>query len=629
MRVQSMICTCCVLAVAASAARAGDSKVPDGLAVKDLTPVKVLTTPKHAPVVLVDKGQAKAKVYVAQNAAGASLGILLRELTETVKLASGADLERVGAMPGKDVPAIVIGDCEESRAAGVDAAALPVEGFVIKTAPNRVFLVGSTRTLTEENAPPGPYSNEGTAWALADFLERSVGVRWYWPVNAGGRSVVPFKSLQIPPVHYADEPAFRKRECYPPDSYDVNAGGDLLFAKSIPSGVTKLDMSVMLAGLRNGNSWPYMIKVHMPQQIWKNQKLVDTHQELFKLTKEGKRNFSQLCYGHPNTLAFLLAGCDAVWGKNKDAMVPWCDIGVSWVTETCVTLSPFDYPVDCCCEYCSKLYDPKGGNRGTGSMIMGAFLKKFADEVKKRWPDKKVMYLPYWNYTAFPKGLDLPDNIEAQVCTMAFALMRQPSYRAQTEEFIGDWSRQVKGKVQTWEYHHRTIGYPGVYIQYPHVVKDYYQKNRDRLRGSFLNGGDIQDWTVAAPTHYVLMKALWNPDLDVDAAWAEMCQRQFGKAAGTALEFLNLAADRWEKTPWSIEQQGGMEDMGYLEPSIYRETWPDDVVARMKDLWLKAREELKDDPPALQRFLYVTWNMEGFLSEVKARSQPASRPAGQ
>ena len=33
----------------------------------------------------------------------------------------------------------------------------------------------------------------------------------------------------------------------------------------------------------------------------------------------------------------------------------------------------------------------------------------------------------------------------------------------------------------------------------------------------------------------------------MDAAWDVMCQRQFGKAAGTARELLKLAADRWEK----------------------------------------------------------------------------------
>jgi hypothetical protein len=85
-------------------------------------------------------------------------------------------------------------------------------------------------------------------------------------------------------------------------------------------------------------------------------------------------------------------------------------------------------------------------------------------------------------------------------------------------------------------------------------------------------------------------------------------------------ELLKLAADRWENAPWSIEKQGGMDDMGYLEPSIYRETWPPEVAEQMTALWKKACAEVKDDPPASQRLLYVTWTMERFTEELKAES---------
>ena len=109
----------------------------------------------------------------------------------------------------------MIGDCAASRAAGIEAATIPVEGFVIKTAPNRVFLVGSTTRLPEVVDFNGPYGNEGTAWAVADFLERFLAVRWYWPVNAGGRSVVQARRLEIRQPHYSDEPVFQNANAFP------------------------------------------------------------------------------------------------------------------------------------------------------------------------------------------------------------------------------------------------------------------------------------------------------------------------------------------------------------------------------------------------------------------------------
>jgi hypothetical protein len=68
-----------------------------------------------------------------------------------------------------------------------------------------------------------------------------------------------------------------------------------------------------------------------------------------------------------------------------------------------------------------------------------------------------------------------------------------------------------------------------------------------------------------------------------------------------------------------------MDDMGYLEQSIYRETWPPEVVARLTSLWEKARAELKDDPAALQRFLYVTWSLEYFPAEVAEQQNGAKK----
>jgi hypothetical protein len=53
----------------------------------------------------------------------------------------------------------------------------------------------------------------------------------------------------------------------------------------------------------------------------------------------------------------------------------------------------------------------------------------------------------------------------------------------------------------------------------------------------------------------------------------------------------------------------------------FRESWPPDVVARMKALRDKALAELADDPVARQRFLYWTWTFDAFLKEAEAIPQ--------
>ena len=154
----------------------------------DLTPIALHPAAKHPPVPLARDGRPLAVVYVAEANPSASLALLVGELVEVLRLTTGAALEKVAEPPTPDQPAIIIGDCAEARAAGIDAEALPTEGFVVKTATNRVFLVGSTKALPAmdpHSLGGAPYANAGTAWAVADFLERFVGVRWYWPTDVG------------------------------------------------------------------------------------------------------------------------------------------------------------------------------------------------------------------------------------------------------------------------------------------------------------------------------------------------------------------------------------------------------------------------------------------------------------
>ena len=254
-------------------AKPGDDMKSQTASARDLMPVKMLDAAKHEPITIVRDGVAKAIVCVADPHPSPALLKMLEELVTSVRLTTGATLPVVAQPPGASQPAIVVGDCPASRAAGIKADEIPIEGFVVKTVANRVYLVGSTQPL-----PPGSnkwefWANDGTAWAVADFLERFVGVRWYWPLEAGGRSVEEHKTLVVPPTHYADAPAFRMRT-HVPDKYAPPwqstwfepGGGQPPFP--LPAGTKELSMEPLLTCLREGNSWPYTVKSHEPQSLF-------------------------------------------------------------------------------------------------------------------------------------------------------------------------------------------------------------------------------------------------------------------------------------------------------------------------------------------------------------------------
>ena len=599
------------LLLVAGTALADTTKAPD------LFPVKMQAAPKHAPVELVRAGKPVGVVYVAAPQPSARLKLMLGELVETIKLRTGAELQVVTEGPPADKPAIIIGDCEEARKAGINAANLPIEGFVVKTAANRVYLVGSTKAL-----PPGSdrytfFSNEGTAWALSDFLERFVGVRWYWGTAQGGRTVEKAAHLAIQPVHYTDAPVFRKR-------VHSNSHGSISLETTfsrVPVGIPAVfkdvksyDLRATLAGLREGNSWPYLVKCHEPQQFWHGyDQIVQQYPKLFSLNAEGKPAGRMLCYSSSDALRYILSPCEATWDQGKKAS--------SWVTTQCLSISPGDAPIDCHCEACKKLYEPDapqyGATRGEASRNVALFVKKACEEVKKRWPDKKVIYLPYWNYAHCPEDIEFPDNLEIEMATTGFANYRETDARKAIETELRQWSQKAGGKITTWEYTCWVICWTHAPIQFPYVAQEYYRENRDILEGSFLNGADLQEWTKNAPSLYVLTRLLWNPDIDVSATLDEMCRRLYGPGAATSRKLLQLMCDRWEKAPWT-EKLGAA---GHMPDTLFNETWPKEVVAEMEKLYRQARDEMKADPVALARFDYWNCTFEAFLKEAKLRRQ--------
>jgi hypothetical protein len=607
------------LIVAAAACAAGPMDAPD------LFPVAMKEAPNHVPVELVRDGKPLAVVVMTDPAPSAALKTMLAELVEAVKLSTGAELTVVTEPPDGNQAAIVIGDCEASRAAGIDAATLPIEGFEVKTAANRVFLVGSTARLPSNRGTSDLFGNDGTAWAVSDFLERFVGVRWYWPVNFAGRTVVNTSGLTVPPAHYSDAPVFRKRSHFPGE-YGGNLWQSRWTEKRQPeppalgNGIEKADMRTLLTGLRGGNSWPYLIKVHEPQGFrWhRSPEWFAENAAMFQVNRDGGRSKEVFCYSSQAAYDFLMQGAATAWDDGKP--------GPSWITELCFSISPGDEMVVCHCEPCRKLFNPQapqyGAVRGEASAVMGQFVKKVCEEVARRWPDKKVIYLPYWNYALCPEDIAFPDNLEIEFCTTGAGGLREAYVREGLDRQIRLWSEKAGGPITTWEYSCWITTWTHAPFQYPNALQSYYRANREHLAGSFINGGSFTEWNKTAPTLYVWMRLLWNPEINVAATLDEMCRRLFGPGAETSRKLLQLMIDRWETAPWS-ERLGAS---GHLSPVIFNETWPPEVVAEMEALYRQAREEMKDAPVELARFDFWNWTFEAFLREAGERRHAYAVP---
>jgi len=543
------------------------------LAGKDLNPVTHKDPAQHAPIPLARDGQPAITLCVMDTTNTRYERLAIDELQSCFAAIFGEKMPVLeGRLPDGDTPALIIGDSEAVREVGIEPDKLPIEGFVIKTTPNRIFIVGHDDT---------DLRSYGTAWGVYEFLERVLDVRWYWPEKHGGRTLSPRDAQSVEPMWFEDAPVYRKRQMWP---------------GHLP------ELRKLQTALRSADSWPIRLVVHAPHKwgpIFK-----DDRPEIFQLSESGQRHNVMLCYSNPRTLETYLE----VIGKHMNGE-PQPEEAAQIIHGNAITVSPWDVSVSCRCEDCRALYDAEAGQYGSASPILEKFVRELAAEVGKRWPELVVIYLPYLNYTLAATDQPFPGNVEVQLCGMpGLALYKEPAVWDRFQGNIDRWAELTSRPVQTWDYSCWPLSSTRAPYQYPHVLKRYYNVNSEKIVGSFINGeGD--HWPRSNFSLYCWLKLLWDPAFDVDAAADEACERLFGPAAKPMRELWRLQAERWEQSRFP----GGQ----LAAEHVYREAFPKPVIEKIKSLVEQARNLASDDPTVLGRIDYYTSPFDAFYREYE------------
>lgn len=485
-------------------------------------------------VTLVAAGRAGAVIVCDQKNAPARAAA--EDLAEHVRLATGVTLPILGDDQPRTGPVILVGESRQTKEQGIRSDDLPPEGFRVQSFAGGVAIVGP-----------------GTAHGVCDFLERFVGVRWYYP-GEDGTYVPRLENLKVPPVHYTDHPRTGLRNMWPWQAQGLGP--------ETPPGTSWYDLPFARALWRH-----YRQSQRIPGVPCHTLPNWNVHKKEFPETLEllgAQRNDhtpvgGMPCFGNPQTLKVLLADIEA-FDRHEDRPYPWkLDNGTLCAppTPTAIYFSPPDKEVDCQCKFCEALRVPDGGRWGASSRIVGTFVANLAREVKTRWPERTVIYLPYQNYTEPLAGIEFPGNVYVGICLMNGAgNMRDPAVRATYDRWISGWRKLTGRQVQLWEYQ----CWPGTTFpfQMPHLLQDFYRAHRDDRTGSFINGAGNpatipgQQWAFQHPTLYCWFRLLWNPDFDVDAALEEYVRLMYGPSQAPMRKILRLLTDRWEKTDWKV-----------------------------------------------------------------------------
>lgn len=358
------------------------------------------------------------------------------DLAWHLKKITGADFEIVTADKARDGFKILVGDSAFTRNR---SAALVGQQYVVDVRTDAIELVGrdaadftKIKGVYEENGVlrasgcPGLFEEQGSMYAVYEFLEKNVGVTWVdaydcgtlFPsapslgVATGYRLYEPFMAYRGGTIEYSPDPRLWKdgtseakelRSLCFADPKAVRERFRLFQARQRAGGEK--------AGANHSFYWWY-------DRFWNanSRNFEGKHPEYFATGYDGEP--PQLCYLNPKVIEITVKDIRAYLdhGGYTNRYRGVGSVGPQWGKNRYV-LEPMDNPGFCKCERCAPYYEPaREKDNSQHSTYWYTFVAEVAKHIRESHPTAKIGTLAYMSHEGLPKGVRLPDNVQVYFC---------------------------------------------------------------------------------------------------------------------------------------------------------------------------------------------------------------------
>jgi len=496
----------------------------------------------------------------------------VQEMTNALSRVLGADIPVVRE-PSGDRVSILLGDSDWTREAGVETAALPRDGFVIKTVgSNRLVIAGrdghTPRYFNLPDYQGTPYVEHATSFGVYAFLERFADCRFYFPGELG--TILPrTEKIVVPDTDWREAPESPVRRYY------SNQADGRWFDKTVTERQGKA-----LNWARTRMSSQILPCCHGSIRFEYVKRFKESHPEYFALKADGSRWDSptldrpsngngHLCWSSAITNEMFLDAKAYLTGQDAATrgLKAW---GRNCGDRTYVDLMPKDAMQYCLCPACTaaKLPAPNYANdviwkatAGIGQRLLDEGVPGFITQMS---------YNPYKDVPSF----QLPSNVLVMVAVSGpYSLHDADSFGNQLARTKA-WQEKTGHKVWQWTYpgKHGERAFPNVPDICPRAWGRYYQAMAPHSLGAFAES-ESDRWFYHHLNYYVFGKVLWNTKTDVDALLDEYYRRMYGPAADDVKKLFEAFEDTWL-----------LKTMGR---TIETDLGPTCVVPSVYELWTK------------------------------------------
>ncbi|MDD5706173.1 MAG: DUF4838 domain-containing protein [Kiritimatiellae bacterium] len=436
---------------------------------------------------LAENGASTAVIVVPAQATGGTRAAA-DELQAYLEKSTGVKLPIRAETPDLPKPQLHVGWTEFAKSVKLDFTGLDKEAFRIRSFPETqaVVIVGN--------------SEPGLSYAVSDFLEHEVGIRFYMP-GAIGTHIPKHSTLEIPALERMEQPAYLERAI----AGQIDPG--LVWTRRVrvhDHGATRLHFH-------------HQLGTYFPME-----KYGQTHPEYFALhsgsrdvpkTKE-KELYAQYCLSNPEVIRIAVEHINGQFDQHPD--------------QESISISMNDGASFCECERCVAQ-----GSRGVVKTLNDSdywfgFVNAVAAEVKKKHPKRLIGAFAYGPASVLPQKLDrLEDSVV--VCLVQGQRDRDydPAVKAEDDARLQGWSKFAKRLVV---YDHLFDADCAVPAFYPALTGQILREPLDH--GTIGYYAEIYpNFILSGPKTYIVAKLIWDAKEDPEKIVDEFCRDMFGAAS--------------------------------------------------------------------------------------------------
>ncbi len=488
------------------------------------------------------KGVVKCEIVVPDEA-GPVAKFAGKEMKELLSQSLGSGIEVLKEPSGKKT-ALILGGSKLLAKAGIDISKLPVDAFIIKSQGGNIFIAG----LDDMEKDPekemktmfvwGQLYDRATLFGVYDFLERYLGMRFYFPEKAG--TIVPkYETLSVSPMDITGKPDFTVRNFgYSGVLPDGSDGKDTYWYKNL----NKHRLRMQAHYLPNEHGLARMEYVN---------RFSKSNPEYFALMSDGRRYFTpnlqhspQFCFS--SKLKEEIYKDAEAYLSGKDASSR--NLQKGWPRVACqpgyYNIMPTDGFFKCNCPECQKHFSL--GPKATSDFVWDLICDT-AERLKKNNVPGIVTAMAYYPYHLVPDR-KIPDNVMVMVARRGPWNLQHPSVYEKENREIKGWHDKLGKKVWLWNYVNKTgnLSMPNIPSLTPKTIGEYYKKESQYIFGAYMCSATDR-YLYHYLNYYVFGKVCWDNKTDVDGILKEHYQKMFGAAADKMEDIYGRFESNWLK----------------------------------------------------------------------------------